>query len=463
MKTNRFVCIFLIAVLAVSLCGCREKTVVPVPAGNSQTAAPVQTTPDAFLTTPEPTPAVVLTPAPTPVWTPPPTPAPTPAWTPPPAQTPAPTPARNTVPVVTKNPTDEIVEAGGSCWFVAKYENAVYAEWHFVSPDGKTDLDYSQINARFPGLEVTKGYASTTQLKNIPADMNGWKAYCRFSNNYGSVNTTSAVITIKASTAPAGFAANPAGTTATANVPGLPTVTKSPTDETVEAGGSCWFVAKYENAVYAEWHFVSPDGLMDVDYTRINSLFPGLEVTKGYASTTQLKNIPADMNGWKAYCLFTNNIGSTMTGLAAIYVKTTAQTWQTQTPPNLRQTGAGQTQTAYSQTQTVTNADPYAGTYVSGRATMIVRGGPQYYSVEVNWSSSYAEHSTWNFSGQFGSNGVMNYTGASRINVVYIDETHHNDTLVYTDGSGSLVWYNGVIVWLDNKENAADGMRFTKT
>ncbi len=57
----------------------------------------------------------------------------------------------------------------------------------------------------------------------------------------------------------------------------------------------------------------------------------------------------------------------------------------------------------------------------------------------------------------------MNYTGASRINVLYTDQTHHSDTLVYSDGSGSLVWSNGVIVWLDNKENAADGMSFTKT
>ena len=84
-----------------------------------------------------------------------------------PVSTPAQTQTRTNLPVITKNPTDEIVEAGGSCWFVAKYDNARWAVWHFVSPSG-TDYTYDQINTVFPGLEVTKGYASTTQLKNIP-------------------------------------------------------------------------------------------------------------------------------------------------------------------------------------------------------------------------------------------------------------------------------------------------------
>ena len=40
----------------------------------------------------------------------------------------------------------------------------------------------------------------------------------------------------------------------------LPRVTKSPTGETVAVNGSAQFIAKYENADLAEWHFVSPDG-----------------------------------------------------------------------------------------------------------------------------------------------------------------------------------------------------------
>ncbi|MBQ9662539.1 MAG: hypothetical protein IJV40_05245, partial [Oscillospiraceae bacterium] len=253
------------------------------------------------------------TPVPTPATTPTPVPAATPAPTAAPAQTAG-------VPKVTKSPTDETVDAGGSCWFVAKYENAIWAVWHFVSPDGKTDLSYDQINTQFPKLEVTKGYASTTQLKNIPAEMNGWKVYCRFSNNTGSVDTGKATVTVRGTqTAATGGTV----TTTPVQTAGVPKVTKSPTGETVDAGGSCWFVAKYENAIWAEWHFVSPDGKTDLTYDRINTLFPDLEVTKGYASTTQLKNIPAEMSGWRVYCRFSNNSGSVDTDMAAVTVRGT--------------------------------------------------------------------------------------------------------------------------------------------
>ena len=43
------------------------------------------------------------------------------------------------LPVVTKSPTDETVNEGGHAEFVARFENAVWAVWHFVSPDGETD------------------------------------------------------------------------------------------------------------------------------------------------------------------------------------------------------------------------------------------------------------------------------------------------------------------------------------
>ena len=46
------------------------------------------------------------------------------------------------------------------------------------------------------------GYASTMKLKNIPASLNGWSVYCRFSNNVGATNTEKAGITVKGAPAP---------------------------------------------------------------------------------------------------------------------------------------------------------------------------------------------------------------------------------------------------------------------
>ena len=119
-------------------------------------------------------------------------PAPTASPSPSPTATPAPTPS---LPVVTKDPTDETVDIGGDCWFIAKYSNALYAVWHFVSPDGKTDYSYNDpaVATAFPGLKIENGDQSNLHLSSIPAEMNGWRAYCEYRNNSGSTrtNTTS--------------------------------------------------------------------------------------------------------------------------------------------------------------------------------------------------------------------------------------------------------------------------------
>ena len=107
---------------------------------------------------------------------------------------PEPTP---TLPRVTKSPTDETVDEGGSCLFLAKYENAEMAVWHFVSPDGQTDMTYEAAQTAFPTMEILNGMYSNLQLRNIPYAANGWKVYCRYSNSgAGYVDTGMAVITV---------------------------------------------------------------------------------------------------------------------------------------------------------------------------------------------------------------------------------------------------------------------------
>ena len=290
-------CIVLACVLLLSGCSLRKRaevvTATPAPVvtiAPVETAAPAPETPEPEAS-PEPA-AVIVSNADA-------TAAPVETAAPTPEPTPAPTPEATPAPA----PTEETVIAGGSCWFVAKYENAIWAEWHFVSPDGSKDLDYTQVVKEFPKLTIDKGFASTTQLSNIPVEMNGWKAYCRFSNNSGAVKTDMAKITV------------------TTSAEGAPKVTKSPTGETVKAGESAYFVAKQERAEWAVWHFVSPDGSKDLDYTQAAKEFPKLQIINGDQGTMQLKNIPAELNGWKVYCAFRNNIGTTKTDSATITVK----------------------------------------------------------------------------------------------------------------------------------------------
>ena len=113
-----------------------------------------------------------------------------------------------TLPRVTKSPTDETVEEGGSCLFLAKYENAELAVWHFVSPDGQTDMTYEAAQTAFPTMEILNGMYSNLQLRNIPYAVNGWKVYCRYSNTgAGYVDTGMAQITVIPAQNPGGTGA----------------------------------------------------------------------------------------------------------------------------------------------------------------------------------------------------------------------------------------------------------------
>ena len=123
---------------------------------------------------------------------------PAPSATPAPTATPAPsgTPAPGALPVIKKDPYDDSVKVGGNCMFIAKYENAIWAVWHFVSPDGKTDMTWDAAEKFFPELDVVNGMYSTMTLKNCPIELNGWSVYCRYSNDAGYVDTKRAVITV---------------------------------------------------------------------------------------------------------------------------------------------------------------------------------------------------------------------------------------------------------------------------
>lgn len=157
-----------------------------------------------FNTRPTPTPIPTITPNTTPIptttpyiVTPTPKPTPTAAPSPTPTIQPTPNPTPTSIfPVITKSPTDETVEEGGECYFIARYENATIAVWHFVSPDGQTDLTYIGAQEQFKPVEILNGMYSDLHLKNIPYSMNGWKVYCKYSNANGSAVTKTALITV---------------------------------------------------------------------------------------------------------------------------------------------------------------------------------------------------------------------------------------------------------------------------
>ncbi len=123
----------------------------------------------------------------------------TPAPAPAPAPTPAPVPHP---PVVTMNPGNVTVTEGGSFTVSARYSNAIWAVWHFVSPDGTRDLTYEEMARLVPTMTVENGMYSDMTLRNVTLGLNGWKTYCRYSNNDGYTNTSMAYITVLQDTTP---------------------------------------------------------------------------------------------------------------------------------------------------------------------------------------------------------------------------------------------------------------------
>ena len=99
--------------------------------------------------------------------------------------------------VITKNPTGEEAEVNGSVIFIAKAENYYQLMWHLVSPDGETDYGEHEIADAFPDI-ITEGFATERlKLSNIPEELQGWKVRAEFINDYGSVFSDEALITLR--------------------------------------------------------------------------------------------------------------------------------------------------------------------------------------------------------------------------------------------------------------------------
>jgi hypothetical protein len=155
---------------------------------------------------------VVSTPAPAvqqPVNTPAPTSTPGPFQTAatPPVRTPAPTPQQNLV-QITKSPTSETVEAGGSAVFIAYADNSTGIVWITVSPDARTAYDINNAPGAFPGLQVSGQGTSVLTLSNIPSEMDGWRIQAYFNGNGGPLYTAGAYLTVLQ---PGGWGGTPSG------------------------------------------------------------------------------------------------------------------------------------------------------------------------------------------------------------------------------------------------------------
>ena len=82
-------------------------------------------------------------------------------------------------PVVTKQPTGETVDEGGSATFIASAENYTEIIWRIVSNDTTNTIQAADAPAYF-GCEVYGIGTECLEIVNIPAAMDGWRVEAMF-------------------------------------------------------------------------------------------------------------------------------------------------------------------------------------------------------------------------------------------------------------------------------------------
>ena len=97
---------------------------------------------------------------------------------------------------ITKSPTGEHVEAGGSAKFVSRANNSERTVWRLVSNDTTNTVHCSEAAETFPGLQVDGLGTDTLILSNIPRSLDGWRVEAQFWNGNKHAESYGAEITI---------------------------------------------------------------------------------------------------------------------------------------------------------------------------------------------------------------------------------------------------------------------------
>lgn len=105
-------------------------------------------------------------------------------------------------PVISKHPSGEEVDEGGSCSFVARASGNPEITWYITDDDGYTVLA-SRAYKNFDGLKATGCDSEKLKLSNIPASLDGYYAYAVFSNEAGETESDRAFIRVNPDETPA--------------------------------------------------------------------------------------------------------------------------------------------------------------------------------------------------------------------------------------------------------------------
>lgn len=227
--------------------------------------------------------------------------APTPTPTQPPVVTAVPTatPVPNTAPKITKHPTGETVEAGGTAKFIARADNATSFVWRIVSADTTNTVPAADAPAYFSGLKVSGLDSEMLVLSGIPKAMNGWSVECKFTGPGGTSFTNGA--TIRVTTAANTGTVGNNNTTAATATPTTGTV-KAATISTQPQGAEAQMGSNVTLSVTA----ASPDG-GKLSYQWYSSATDSRANIVSIPDATSSSYTPPQTEGLVYYCVAITN------------------------------------------------------------------------------------------------------------------------------------------------------------
>lgn len=112
-----------------------------------------------------------------------------------------------------------------------------------------------------------------------------------------------------------------------------------------------------------------------------------------------------------------------------------------------------------------TPEEAWEGSYaetVAGRGVITITASGDGYAINVDWSSSAAEQTNWQFTCKADGSGVMEYSDCVRTDKVFNENGEETDTVVYEDGTGRLKLDGDIIQWEDDVDNVAEDAEFKR-
>lgn len=199
-------------------------------------------------------------------------------------------------PVITKNPTGETVEAGGTAQFVARADNADSFVWRIVSADTTNTIPARDASYYFSGLEVSGADTERLTLSNIPTSLNGWAIECKFTNAAGSSYTTGAIVRVSGVTSTTN---DPKDTTAGGGSTTNTTELQAPKINTQPKGAQLSAGQSHTLTVYAS----NASGIGTLTYQWYSSDSNNMNNIKAIDGANSTSYTVPEVTGTKYYCV----------------------------------------------------------------------------------------------------------------------------------------------------------------